>query len=65
MSNQNHKNVRVNAQFFRYAVDTACRGRLLTSGRCMEFRREFLVNPLRYSFAVEVPYEACRGIGAC
>lgn len=31
----------------------------------MEFRREFLVNPLRYSFAVEVPYEACRGIGAC
>lgn len=35
--------VRGNLQFFRYAVDVACRGRLLASGRCLAYRRGFRV----------------------
>lgn len=58
-------NVRGNAQFFRYALDTSCRGVLFTSKRCVGFRRGFLDDVGRYMYAVERPYEACKGIGAC
>ncbi|EYE91324.1 uncharacterized protein EURHEDRAFT_416567 [Aspergillus ruber CBS 135680] len=58
-------NVRGNAQFFRYAVDKACAGRLLDSGRCLEHRRGFLRDKARYFHGIEDPYAACRAISAC
>ncbi|OJJ78944.1 uncharacterized protein ASPGLDRAFT_181692 [Aspergillus glaucus CBS 516.65] len=58
-------NVRGNAQFFRYAVDKACAGRLLNGGRCLEHRRGLLRDKARYFYGIEDPYAACRAISAC
>ncbi|BCR87487.1 uncharacterized protein ACHE_40051A [Aspergillus chevalieri] len=58
-------NVRGNTQFFRYAVDKACAGRLLDGGRCLEYRRGFLRNKTRFAYRIEDPYAACRAISAC
>jgi len=58
-------NVRGNTQFFRYAVDKACTGQLLSDGRCLEHRRGFLRDKARYAHGIEEPYAACRAISAC
>ncbi|KAI9927033.1 hypothetical protein ASPWEDRAFT_177490 [Aspergillus wentii DTO 134E9] len=56
---------RENTQFFHYALDTACRGSLLTGGHCTSFRRKFLDDPERYKNDIRAPYPACRAIEAC
>lgn len=57
--------VRGNKQFFRYACDWSCRNHLLTTGRCLKYRRGFLDRSDKYMFEVEDPPLACRGIRAC
>ncbi|KAF7585347.1 hypothetical protein BBP40_011168 [Aspergillus hancockii] len=59
------KNVRGNKQFFKYASDISCRGRLLITGRCLRYRRAFQDNPDRFMFDIEVPSQACMAIKAC
>ncbi|OOF92078.1 hypothetical protein ASPCADRAFT_133634 [Aspergillus carbonarius ITEM 5010] len=54
-----------NHQFYRYALDRSCRGQLLLSGHCPQYRRKFLEKPGRYMPQLDRPYEACRGIRAC
>lgn len=54
-----------NAQFFRYAADTSCRGRLLSSSGCLEFRRGLLRPSAQYAHGTKDPYVACRAISAC
>ncbi|OJJ68057.1 hypothetical protein ASPBRDRAFT_134398 [Aspergillus brasiliensis CBS 101740] len=54
-----------NSQFLRYALDTSCRGRVLVSGRCLQYRRRFLENPAIFFSHLDSPYEACKAIQAC
>ncbi|KAI9370126.1 hypothetical protein BJX61DRAFT_535886 [Aspergillus egyptiacus] len=62
---QQRDNVKGNPQFFLYALDKSCRGKVLASGRCPRFRRAFRKDPERFMLAVEDPYEACVSVKAC
>ncbi|KAL6237902.1 hypothetical protein BDW75DRAFT_202961 [Aspergillus navahoensis] len=61
------KTVSENPQFFRYALDKSCRGRMYLAGHCQKFRREFRKDVQRYmrGFREEEPYEACVAIKSC
>ncbi|BCS00627.1 uncharacterized protein AKAW2_50968A [Aspergillus luchuensis] len=54
-----------NSQFFRYALDKSCRGRVLITGRCLQYRRRLLKKPAIFMAQLDSPYEACRAIQAC
>lgn len=54
-----------NSQFFRYALDKSCRGRILITGRCLQYRRRLLEKPAISMSQLDSPYEACRAIQAC
>ncbi|GFN20596.1 uncharacterized protein AtWU_10403 [Aspergillus tubingensis] len=54
-----------NPQFFRYALDKSCRGRVLITGRCLQYRRRLLEKPAISMSQLDSPYEACRAIQAC
>ncbi|KAJ0421489.1 hypothetical protein BJY00DRAFT_312093 [Aspergillus carlsbadensis] len=59
-------NVRGNPQFFRYALDKSCRGHLLSTGHCKNYRREFRKDVDRFMEEIHAdPYEACVSIKYC
>ncbi|KAL2824982.1 hypothetical protein BJY01DRAFT_230313 [Aspergillus pseudoustus] len=60
-----HVPVRGNPQFFRYAMDKSCRGHLLSTGHCKNFRREFRKDVPRFMDQIQEPYEACAAIKYC
>lgn len=62
---QRNPGVRGNRQFFRYALDVSCRGALLTSHRCPNYRRIFLKESDRFMDEIAHPFEACAAIRAC
>ncbi|GAA90899.1 hypothetical protein AKAW_09013 [Aspergillus luchuensis IFO 4308] len=47
-----------NSQFFRYALDKSCRGRVLITGRCLQYRRRLLKKPAIFMAQLDSPYEA-------
>ncbi|PYH30150.1 uncharacterized protein BO87DRAFT_400618 [Aspergillus neoniger CBS 115656] len=47
-----------NSQFFRYALDKSCRGRILITGRCLQYRRRLLEKPAISMSQLDSPYEA-------
>ncbi|PWY69400.1 hypothetical protein BO83DRAFT_316885 [Aspergillus eucalypticola CBS 122712] len=47
-----------NSQFFRYALDKSCRGRVLITGRCLQYRRRLLEKPAIFMSRLDSPYEA-------
>ncbi|KKK18597.1 hypothetical protein P175DRAFT_01908 [Aspergillus ochraceoroseus IBT 24754] len=59
------ENVQGNPQFFRYALDVSCRGTVLASGQCLNYRRQFLKDPERFMQEVQSPYDACISINSC
>ncbi|PWY79159.1 hypothetical protein BO70DRAFT_380344 [Aspergillus heteromorphus CBS 117.55] len=54
-----------NRQFFKYALDTSCRGQLLLRGHCPKYRRSLLADPGRHLSLLDNPFETCTAIRAC
>lgn len=62
---QKTPDMRGNRNFFRYSLDVSCRGWLLTSRRCPNYRRSFLQGADRFMYEIESPFDACTAIRAC
>ncbi|PYH88923.1 hypothetical protein BO71DRAFT_337820, partial [Aspergillus ellipticus CBS 707.79] len=62
-----HQNgqVEANRQFFKYALDKACHGRLYLTGVCLRYRYSLLADPARHMGLLDSPFEACQAIQAC